>query len=787
MLFTRILGFCAGSGLLAGSSIAAFAQITINEILADNQDVLSADGSISDWVELYNASGQPFSLAGYSLTDSAANPRKWIFPANVTVPANGYLVVLLDSSRPPSATSAFPLNTGFAIKASGDRVDLYAPNLALVESVRFGAQAPNFSIGRVGGSQTQVLCTPTPGSANVVQALGPQAALRINEWMASPSTGEDWFELYNPGTLPVQLSGLYFTDSGNEPSPVAPLSFIGGGLNGYLQIIADNSTNDNEVNFKLGGGGDSISLFDAGNVRIDTVSFGQQTADISQGRLPDGTDSIRNLNTPTPGKSNLIRHEGLVVNELLSHTDPPLEDAVEFYNSTSAPIDISGWYLSNSRSDLKRYRIPNNTVIPAKGYYVIYEAQFNGPNATPAFTFNSAHGDEVYLAQAINGELTGTIVFESFEAAENGVSFGRHETSVPGDYKFVAMQSRSFGVDNPSTVEQFRTGKGLANPAPKVGPVVINEVMYHPPAAPDGSDNILDEYIELQNITGQAVPLHDVLNPGNRWRLQDGVSFTFPAGTSLPANGFALVVNFDPVADAAQLSAFRTKYSVPAGVQIFGPYSGKLDNAGDSIELYKPDPPQLPPHPDAGFVPYIRVDKVNFLDAAPWPTDADGTGKSLQRKNSATFGNDPANWQAAAPSSGKSNSADVADTDGDGLPDVWESQNGFNPNDPSDAAQDTDSDGLNNFQEYLAGTDPRNAQSRLQVGEVRMVAGVPQITFSATPGKSYSVQVRNSFQPSFSWEKLASTNATSSQVSISDTEAGPRTERYYRVTTPAVD
>ena len=90
---------------------------------------------------------------------------------------------------------------------------------------------------------------------------------------------------------------------------------------------------------------------------------------------------------------------------------------------------------------------------------VFYEYQFNLNNPGSPFTFNSAHGDEVYLSQADGaGNLTGRRAGEIFESAEHGVSFGHYETSVPGDYKFVAMSRRSFGADEPLSLEEFRTG-----------------------------------------------------------------------------------------------------------------------------------------------------------------------------------------------------------------------------------------------------------------------------------------------------------------------------------------
>jgi hypothetical protein len=107
--------------------------------------------------------------------------------------------------------------------------------------------------------------------------------------------------------------------------------------------------------------------------------------------------------------------------------------------------------------------------------------------------------------------------------------------------------------------------------------------------------------------------------------LSKTVDFKFPTGVTIPANGYALLVNFDP-ANATQRAAFVAKYAVPTNTPLFGPYGGKLDNSSGSIKLSRPDTQGT-----NGNVPYIEVDQVDYTDSAPWPTRADGIGLSLNR------------------------------------------------------------------------------------------------------------------------------------------------------------
>jgi hypothetical protein len=117
-----------------------------------------------------------------------------------------------------------------------------------------------------------------------------------------------------------------------------------------------------------------------------------------------------------------------------------------------------------------------------------------------------------------------------------------------------------------------------------------------------------------------------------------------------------MVVSFDPVTSPAQLAAFRALYGISASAPVFGPYSGKLDNGGESVEVYRPDAPQA----GSGYVPYLLVDRVEYGDSAPWPVGGDGDGASLQRGAASDYGNDAANWIAAGPTAGRANAAQPA-------------------------------------------------------------------------------------------------------------------------------
>jgi len=79
-----------------------------------------------------------------------------------------------------------------------------------------------------------------------------------------------------------------------------------------------------------------------------------------------------------------------------------------------------------------------------------------------------------------------------------------------------------------------------------------------------------------------------------------------------------------------------------------------------------------------------------------------------------------------------------ADSDGDGMPDGWELDYGFNPVSDLDAATNADGDSFNNGQEYLADTDPGDSSSFFTITAVTHSAQL-SIHFKSSADRNYTL------------------------------------------------
>ncbi|MES2693923.1 MAG: lamin tail domain-containing protein [Verrucomicrobiota bacterium] len=381
-----------GLAFAAATSTSIFTAPTtptlrINEVLAANTRIANG-GTFPDIIELYNAGTAAVDLSGKSLTDDPLVPRKYVFPNGTSLAAGAYLAVYADLN-----SSAPGLHTGFSLDAEGDQVRLHdspANAGALIDSLTFGFQVPDHSIARTGGaSNIWTITVPTPGAANNTPApLGNLDDLKINEWAGKIvfRLDHDLIELFNPGALPVAVTGVRLTDDIARPTRfVFPsLSFIAPG--GFMTLFGA------DFGFGLDGDTDPIFLLGENNATIDQVTLNAQPTDFSTGRNPDGSATQSNFAVPTPGMSNQTAvpatYQSLLNNLRITEVmfQPAADnnagdyEYVELQNIGATPLDLSGVRFTNGID----YTFPAGTTLAGGAHMVVARSRSTFTSRYPA-------------------------------------------------------------------------------------------------------------------------------------------------------------------------------------------------------------------------------------------------------------------------------------------------------------------------------------------------------------------------------------------------------------------
>jgi len=494
-------------------------------------------------------------------------------------------------------------------------------------------------------------------------AVGPVAeSLRISEIMYRPAEdpNAEYIELTNVGNEPVDLNRVAFTKGvdftfGRVTLEPGAFALIVRDIVAFEAQYGDGLPIAGQYAGSLDNAGERIELQDPVGQIIAGFRYQDSWYDVTDGlgfsltaRDPAGAEAAalddKNAWRPSahaggsPGfdDTGAVPELGaVVINELMANPSDGDTDWVELYNTTGETINLGGWFLSDDADSYTKYEIAPGTILPPGGYLVFSADKDFGNEQDPGchepFAL-SRNGETLYLHSGSEGLVTGYSEQEKFDASETGVSLGRCLKST-GAYNFVALSQPT---------------PGQANAEPKVGPIVINEIMYNPLDSTDA------EYVELLNISDQAVTLYDSAQD-IPWRFTDnpdnpGIEVLLPAEPPLvlePGEYLLLV---------RDLPAFEAGYPLPAGVPILTWGSGKLANGSEKIQLSKPG---------SGADSWIRIDRVVYSDGSnpdefpasidPWPAEADGQGASLIRIDPAAYGNDPANWKPALPSPGEPN------------------------------------------------------------------------------------------------------------------------------------
>ncbi|MEO6712909.1 MAG: lamin tail domain-containing protein, partial [Mycobacteriales bacterium] len=256
-----VRGGSPGAGDIAPGSAQDF--VVINEVLARSVPPLE------DFVELHNHSPSSVDLGGCALSDDPAVLGKFLVPVGTILPAGGFVAFT-------------ETQLGFALRAQGET--LYLTNAAgtrVLDAVRFGGQAADVSLGRTpnGEGDLRPLAARSPGAPN----SGPKIPeVLISELFFNPISGNDldeWLELANTGTAPVDVSGWRFVSGISFQIP-AGTSIAGGGRLVVAKSAARTRANHpalapalvvGDYEGTLGNGGDHVTLVRPEVVELLTI------------------------------------------------------------------------------------------------------------------------------------------------------------------------------------------------------------------------------------------------------------------------------------------------------------------------------------------------------------------------------------------------------------------------------------------------------------------------------------------------------------------------------------
>lgn len=253
---------------------------------------------------------------------------------------------------------------------------------------------------------------------------------------------DDWIELYNKGEIPVDIGGMYLSDSLGHltqwkiPDLYPDSTTIYPGEYMILWADADTTQGILHLGFKLNAEGESLILTDTNKTNIiDQLTYNQQYADVSFGRNPE---SLRwEFATPSPGSVNNIQtgYPELYINEILAINSSTIYDEygefndwIEIYNNEDFSVDIGGMFISDDLNDPLKFRIPDGypeiTTIPEKGFLVIW-ADGNPDEGILHLDFKLSGDGEYLVLTSSNGlQLIDSLIFSN---QSDNISLGRYK------------------------------------------------------------------------------------------------------------------------------------------------------------------------------------------------------------------------------------------------------------------------------------------------------------------------------------------------------------------------
>lgn len=627
--------------------------LQISEYMSNNRSAYPDDkGLYHDWIELHNTGTQSMNLAGYALTDTN---NTWLLP-KITLAPDSYHVIFCSGQSTDVNHCSFRLKS-----AGGEIISIKNASGEIVESITTTALDPDFSAVR-NGSTFRMSDRFTPGYANSDEGYSAfqasrqirQTDLLINEIMPAntgtypDSQGEynDYIEIANYSNSRISLAHYGLSNDVNDPLKWQfPDTSLKPGETILVFASGKNASHDGKelhAPFKIDKDQDMIYLSSPAGIIIDSVPVTGMESNMALRRGDDGL--WISSETPSPGFPNTNAGvesfwkerdqryaHSLRINEIMPRNTPKdsknsqsdfrngtiageAYDWIELCNSSTAPISLKGYSLTNDPDMLSRYTLPDIT-IPAGGYQLIFctgdPVTTNPAYVQANFKLNGKSG-VVYLISPEN-RITDVLAYNNLPL---GTSQGRSGKSA-GYFYFSQPTPGTANPDNGkrylSPAPTIVTRSGLYNGAENIqvelngtgsiyytldgsdpdssctlyqGPIALSKttavraIAIVSDALP--SDTATASFILNESHSVDVVSL--VTDPDNLWDTRTGIYVKGNGASAIfPYTGANFWMDWERDAHIELFSQTDNGFSAPCGIKIFGQYSRGYEKKSMSV------------------------------------------------------------------------------------------------------------------------------------------------------------------------------------------------------------